>query len=235
MIKFFLVAVLMLCRVSMASAEKLLIVGEDEIRQAIKEEFVEQGQDQALDVEFFGGQTVFHLEDAQEAKILVSGLKTDELQNRFSCDAEIFADGKSRAQTSITGRYFLLEDIWVPSRNIQKGDVIAPEMLKQIAIRQNRIKPSFVTDKEQLIGKEAKKLLKDGKIVMDRDVGKKILIRKGDIVTVVYRTDKMQITAKVEALSDGGKGDKIEMLNTKSKKTLFGKVVDKDTVEAEIQ
>ena len=57
--KFFLAAVLMLCRISMASAENLLIVGEDEIRQAIEKEFVEQGQNQALDVEFFGGQTVF--------------------------------------------------------------------------------------------------------------------------------------------------------------------------------
>lgn len=81
--KFFLAAVLMLCRISMASAENLLIVGEDEIRQAIEKEFVEQGQNQALDVEFFGGQTVFHIENAQKAKILVSGLKTDELQNRF--------------------------------------------------------------------------------------------------------------------------------------------------------
>lgn len=108
-------------------------------------------------------------------------------------------------------------------------------MLKQITVRQNRIKPSFVTDKERLAGKEAKKLLKEGKIVMDRDIGNQVLIKKGDVVTVVYRTDKMQITAKVEALGDGGKGDKIEMLNPKSKKTLFGRVIDKDTVEAEIQ
>ena len=226
--KFFLAAVLTLCRISMANAENLLIVGEDEIRQAIEEEFVEQGQNQALDVEFFGGQTVFHIENAQKAKILVSGLKMDELQNRFSCNAEIFADGKSYARTNITGRYFLLSEIWVPSQNIQKGEVIAPEMLKQITVRQNRIKPSFVTDKERLAGKEAK-------IVMDRDIGNQVLIKKGDVVTVVYRTDKMQITAKVEALGDGGKGDKIEMLNPKSKKTLFGRVIDKDTVEAEIQ
>ena len=51
--KFFLAAVLTLCRISMANAENLLIVGEDEIRQAIEEEFVEQGQNQALDVEFW--------------------------------------------------------------------------------------------------------------------------------------------------------------------------------------
>lgn len=233
--KFFLAAVLTLCQISMASAENLLIVGEDEIRQAIEKEFVEQGQNQALDVEFFGGQTVFHIENAQKAKILVSGLKTDELQNRFSCKAEIFADGKSYARTSITGRYFLLSEIWVPAQNIQKGEVIAPEMLKQVTVRQNRIKPSFVTDKERLVGKEAQKLLKEGKIVIDRDIGNPMLIKKGDVVTVVYRTDKMQITAKVEALGDGGKGDKIEMLNPKSKKMLFGSVIDKDTVEAEIQ
>lgn len=57
--KFFLAAVLTLCRISMANAENLLIVGEDEIRQAIEEEFVEQGQNQALDVEFLVGKPSF--------------------------------------------------------------------------------------------------------------------------------------------------------------------------------
>lgn len=235
MMKFFFAAVLMLSQISMAKAENLLIVGEDEIRQAIEQEFVEQGQNQNVDLELFGGQTVFHIQNAQKAKILVSGLTLDELQNKFSCNAEIFADGKSFAKTDISGRFYLLSEIWVPARNIQKGELIKPEMLRQIQVRVNRIKPSFVTDKDKLVGLEAKKLLKEGKIVSDRDVGKQMLIKKGDTVTVVYKTDKMQITAKVEALNDGGEGDKIELLNPKSKKTLFGEVLDKDTVSAEVQ
>ena len=73
------------------------------------------------------------------------------------------------------------------------------------------------------------------KIVNDKDVGKVILVKKGEIVTSVYRTPKMQISAKVEALEEGGKGDKIEVRNVNSKKVLFAEVVDADTVMVEMQ
>ena len=43
----------------------------------------------------------------------------------------------------------------------------------------------------------------------------------------------MQITAKVQAMSDGAKGEKIEVMNTKSKKVLFAEVIDANTVEIE--
>lgn len=232
---FLLAAVLMLGLITKVNAENLLIVGEDEITEAIKTEFVEQGQDEALDLEFFGGQTIFHIKDAKNAKILVSGLKLNELQNKFSCNVEIFADGKSYAKTDIQGRYYVIGQIYVPAKNIQKGEIISADMLKTIAVRMNRIKPSFVTEKAKLVNKEAKKVLAEGKIISNRDIGSKMLIKKGDTVTVVYKTDKMQITAKAEALGEGAKGDKIELLNTKSKKVLYGEIVDQDTVEIDVQ
>lgn len=232
---FLLAMVLMFSLISKASAENLLIVGENEVTDAIKKEFVEQGQDEKLDLEFFGGQTIFHIKDAKTAKILVSGLKIDELQNKFFCNMEIFADGKAYAKTDIQGRYYVIGQVYVPAKNIQKGEIITPEMLKVISVRMNRIKPSFVVEKEKLVNKEAKKVLSEGKIVTHRDIGVKMLIKKGDVVTAVYKTDKMQITAKAEALGEGAKGDKIELLNQKSKKVLYGEVVDQDTVVIEGQ
>lgn len=216
-----------------ANAEDLLIVREDEIAEAIKEEFVEQGMEETADLEFFGGQTFFQIEDARTAKILVSDLKTDELQNKFSCKVEIFADGKAYAKTEVQGKYYVLGEVYVPARNINKGEVITEDMLKTIRVRMNRIKPANVIDKDKLINKETKKSLKEGKVVNARDIGNKILIRRNDIVTIVYKTDKMQITAKVQAMSDGAKGEKIEVMNTKSKKVLFAEVIDANTVEIE--
>ncbi|MGN0913863.1 MAG: flagellar basal body P-ring formation chaperone FlgA [Alphaproteobacteria bacterium] len=216
-----------------ANAEDLLIVREDEIAEAIKEEFVEQGMEETADLEFFGGQTFFQIEDARTAKILVSDLKTDELQNKFFCKVEIFADGKAYAKTEVQGKYYVLGEVYVPARNINKGEVITEDMLKTIRVRMNRIKPANVIDKDKLINKETKKSLKEGKVVNARDIGNKILIRRNDIVTIVYKTDKMQITAKVQAMSDGAKGEKIEVMNTKSKKVLFAEVIDANTVEIE--
>lgn len=85
------------------------------------------------------------------------------------------------------------------------------------------------------MNKEAKKYLKEGKIVTDRDIGEKILIKKNDLITVVYKTDKMQITARGQARQDGVKGERIEVENTKSKKVLVGTVVDAETVYIDVQ
>ncbi len=213
----------------------LLMVSEDEVSAAIKKEFVEQGRLEAVDLEFFGGQTVFQIENAQHAKILVEQLETDELQNKFSCKVEIFADGQPFAQTTISGKFYVLGDIYVPAKNIDKGEIITPDMLKTIQVRMNRIKPMFVVDLDKLVNKEAKKYLKAGKIITDRDIGEKILIHKNDLITVVYQTKKMQITARGQARQDGAKGDKIEVENTKSKKILVGEVVDADTVKVDVQ
>lgn len=140
------------------AAENLLMVSEDEISEAIKKEFVEQGRPEAVDLEFFGGQTVFQIENARKAKILVEKLRTDELSNKFSCSVEIFADGKAFARTAVSGKYYVLGEIYVPARNIDKGELITPDMLKTITVRMNRVKPMFVTEKDKLVNKEAKKI-----------------------------------------------------------------------------
>ncbi len=227
--------ILMLSFGEVRAAENLLMVNENEISEAIKKEFVEQGRSEAVDLEFFGGQTVFQIENARQAKILVEGLKADDLTNKFSCQVEIFADGKAFARTNVSGKFYVLGDIYVPAHPIDKGEVIVPDMLKIISVRMNRVKPMFVTEKIKLINKEAKRHLKEGKMISDRDIGPKILIKKNDLITLVYKTDNMQITVRGQARQDGAKGDKIEVENTKSKKILIGIVEDADTVNIDVQ
>lgn len=220
---------------NVSAAENVLVVSEDDVSEAIRKEFLEKGRLETVDLEFFGGQTSFQIEDAQQAKILVEGLKTDDLANKFSCQVEIFADGKAFARTAVSGKFYVLGDAYVPARPIDKGEVITQDMLKVIPVRMNRIKPNFVVDADKLVNNEAKKYLKEGKIITDRDIGPKILVRKNDLVTLVYKTDNMQITVRGSARQDGAKGDKIEVENSKSKKILVGVVEDADTVNIDVQ
>lgn len=212
-----------------------VVVSENDFSSAVKKEFAENGVEEALELEFYGGQTFFDLPEAAAARVMVSGLKFDEDQNRFSCRADVYADGKAYAATELSGKYYLLDEVWVPARNIKKGEIIAAGDLKKISFRRNRVKNANVVEKDKLAGKEAKRMLKEGKLVVDNDVGAKILIKKGDVVTAVYTTHHMQITTKAQAMSDGAEHDKIELVNTKSKKTIYGEVIDAETVKIEVQ
>ncbi len=211
------------------------VISESDMIDAVKKEFVEQGVDETLDVEFFGGQSNFSIEEANSLKVMISRLKYDAGANKFSADAEIFADGQVYAKTTLSGRYYVLEEAWVPVRNIEKGDVITKDKLQKIQVRANRLKGQHITDAEKLDGMEAKRSLKAGKLISDRDVGAVIVVKKGKVVTSVYKASGLQITAQAEALEDGAKGQNIELFNTKSGKKFVARVIDAETVEIDAQ
>ena len=217
---------------SFQAQAEVLVIDENDVAQSIKQEFVDRGKAETTDIEleFFGGQTNFKIENATEAKILINNLKVDENLGRFSCEAEIFADRQSYTVSAVQGKYFLLTKVWVPAQNIAKGEVLTEEMLKTKSIRQSKLKPFMVTEKEKLIGQEAQRSLKEGKIINEKDVGAQVLVKRNDIVLAVYRTDRMQITAKAIAQQDGALGDRIELQNMKTHKVLTGIVQDASTV-----
>ena len=230
--KFWLVIACFWCGAANADTK---YVQEADLAQALKNEFVEQVGEDEIELEFYGGQTSFVFECNEAPKVMISQSKFDALQNKFSANAEIFADGKSIATTFLQGKYYVLAEAWVPVQNIAKGSVITGDMLKKIKVRTNRIKPQFLTDSALLVGREAKRVLREGKLIGEKDVGKVIVVKKGDVVNSLYRTDKMQITAKVEVLEDGAKGDKIEVKNINSKRIIFAEVEDANTVVGDIQ
>lgn len=57
-------------------------------------------------------------------------------------------------------------------------------------------------------------------------------IKKGDKATLVYKKNGVHLTVLVEALEDGAMGDTILVRNIDSKKQIYGKVQDSDTLLA---
>lgn len=225
------VFLLMLATVFAVQAEETLVVGEDEIAAAVMAEFAEQGLDEKLELDIFGGQTSFAVDGAKVARVMISRLKYDPDGQKFTANAEIFADGQPYAKTSLSGKYYILSEAWVPAVNIEKDTIITKDMLKTSPVRTNRVKALHVTDLNKIVDMQAKKSLKIGRLITDRDIGAVVVLKKGKIVTSVYATKGMQITAQAEALQDGVKGRVIEVMNTKSGKKFYARVVDADTVE----
>ena len=229
--RFWLTIGVILLTALTARGQEAFVLGVEDMAAAVQREFVEQGITEQTEVEFFGGQTEFVLDNTAEAKILVSHLKTDAEQNKFTAEAEIFADGRPAGKTKLFGRYFVITEIWVPAKDLDKGAVIKAEDLKQIAIRANRLRNDTVTAKEDLVGRQTVRAIKAEKPITSRDIREEIVIKRNQEVTAVYQYKGLQITSKLEAQEDGARGQRIKLLNTKSGKEVIGKVIDKNTVE----
>ncbi len=214
-------------------AKATVLLNDAEFMAALQKEFVEQGHDEKLEMEFFGGQTVFVIQDAEQAKIMISQMKINDEQGTFSANAEIFADGKHYSSTNLTGKFYVLGEAFVPAEEIAKGEEITEDKLELVPMRLNRIKDADITAKEELVGMEAKRSLKPGRLINERDIGPKIIMKKGALVTSIYRSKGLQITAQAIAQEDGAKGELIKVENTKSGKKFRARVVDAETVEVQ--
>ena len=202
-----------------------------EILRAVEKEFAEQGIANTVELELFSGQTNFEVEDNKDIKILISNLVVDGDNNKFTSDAEIFADGSSVGKSALLGRFFIMKEVYVPLRNIAKDEVIKSEDLKPVLMRENRIKKDSMIDAESIIGKQAVKLLKADKVIAMRDITDELIVRKGQEVLVMYNSKGLQITSKMEAVEDGSKGSFIKFINAKSGKEVRARIIDKNTAE----
>lgn len=202
--------------------------------KAIKKEFVEQGIANEVELEIFGGKTEFETTD-DNVKILISNLKTDIDSNKFTSTAEIFADGNLIEKTELLGRFFIMKEVYLPARDIAKGEIVKSEDLKSSWIRENRIKNDVVAEADNIIGKQTVRLLKTDKVITVRDLRDEIIVKKGQEVTVIYKNKGLQITSKMEATEDAGKGKFIKLINPKSNKDVVAKVIDKNTAEIKVE
>ena len=205
------------------------ITGVD-LLKAIETEFAEQGIANMVELEIFGGKTSFET-DSDDVKILISNLKVDAENNKFTSMAEIFAAGKLVETTELLGRFFIMKEVYLPLNDIAKGEVIEMKDIKPVLIRENRLKDDTLIEADNIVGKQTVRLLKKDKLITIRDVRDEIVIKKGQEVTIIYKNKGLQITSKMEALEDGSKGSFIKFINTKSNKEIIAKVIDKNTSE----
>ncbi|MCQ2741552.1 MAG: flagella basal body P-ring formation protein FlgA, partial [Alphaproteobacteria bacterium] len=164
-------------------ARDLFVVETQEMSQAVKKEFAEQGLGEEIEVELFGGKTEFVVENADTVKIMITNLDISQGQSKFTAKAEIFADGKPVAQTKLYGRYFVMTEVMLPVRDIAKDSIIKKEDLIQTSLRVSRLREDMVTQESDLVGKQAVHLIKANKPVQKKDIRDKVLIKKGQVVT----------------------------------------------------
>lgn len=72
--------------------------------------------------------------------------------------------------------------------------------------------------------------LSAGEPILQSDLQSQLMVRRGDVVTLIYARGNLRMTTQAEALSDGEPGVTIAVRNLQSKKQVYAKVKDGGTV-----
>lgn len=118
-------------------------------------------------------------------------------------------------------------DVLMPLRTIR-----AEEVVTRSDFRVEPIDVPGAWPADQAVdGLEARVALYAGRPLRAGDLGPPAMVERNDIVTLVYARHGLQISAEGRALSRGGVGDNVRVMNLSSRTTITGLVQENGMIE----
>ncbi|MDB6176661.1 flagellar basal body P-ring formation chaperone FlgA [Paracoccus sp. Z330] len=113
------------------------------------------------------------------------------------------------------------------ARTLQAGTIIAPADLRAIDG-----KSAGISDPASAIGKQVRVTIYEGRPIHANLLQTPRLVSRNQTVSVTFQRGPLQVKAQGRALSDGGAGDIVRVMNTDSRKIIFVRVQPNGTLLA---
>lgn len=147
-----------------------------------------------------------------------------------SARMEFWVNGSLAAKRRVTGKVDLYAKVVVAKTGLPRKHVLEPEDLKVARLRLNDIHGAVASSLEDVDGMRTRVPVAAGEALLLTRLERAPLIRRGDIVSMIYTSGRLKVTAKGRAEQTGYKDGNIKLINLASKREVYGKVLDSGTV-----
>lgn len=142
----------------------------------------------------------------------------------------VLADGEPVADSTVTLRASLWRDAWVARQPLTRGgifDASALEARRVDLFRDRDALPAVVGDASYVYARA----VNAGRLLTWRDLERRPLVRKGDLVEVSAADGMLAITMKALALQNGASGEAVTVRNLESRRDFTAFVIDENRVQ----
>jgi flagellar basal body P-ring formation protein FlgA len=145
-------------------------------------------------------------------------------------DVQLVHGGDVLATVPVTARTESRGSVVVTKQSVPRGAVLAPGDVTVVERNRRDVPDDALTEPEEAIGMETKVALAAEAPLPRAALVPPIVVKKGDLVTMVVETPVMRLTVAGEALEPGAVGTDVKVMNRSSKQTVAGRVVDHGVV-----
>lgn len=156
----------------------------------------------------------------QPARVDISALSFDRSSNIFEASLVAPSQDAPLQTLNIRGEVKVLVDVPVLKESLRHGAVIGKHDIEFVEIPKRSLKPDMLISADTLIGKTPRRMVLAGEPVKALDVEEPKIVGRGDIVTIIFKSGPLILTAQGKAMEHGARGDIIRVVNTASNKTL---------------
>lgn len=163
----------------------------------------------------------------------VSFIRVPDVNGDGICSVDVRSPAGRTQTVHVPFRVYSRRGLFVLKQAGQKGDLIKE---KDIAIREtfmNGRLAGYPASAEDVIGKALRRDVPANTVITDQVLENQVVMRRGDIVTIIAESNKLVVRAKGRTVDQGRIGDAIRVKNIASGKELTAKVISSDVVRVE--
>ena len=138
-----------------------------------------------------------------------------------------FLMGKARVQAEVEA----VKEVAVASRFLRRNQLVEEGDLMMTAIRLTGPAGHYIDNLDLAVGKRVTRSVSARFPITEDALGKPYMIRQGARITIQYVQGGLKVLALGTAKEDGPAGASIRVSNLDSKKDLWARVVDSETVQ----
>ncbi|MCC6764850.1 MAG: flagellar basal body P-ring formation protein FlgA [Deltaproteobacteria bacterium] len=182
------------------------------------------------------GETIRDLEVAGPVRIPAGGYEarvstsSHGRAGRRRFDVQLVNDGAVLATVPVTARTDARGSVVVAKQPLPRGTVLGPGDLAVVERDRHDVPDDALTEVEEAIGMETKVALAADAPLPRTALAPPVVVKKGDLVTMIVETAAMKLTVAGEALEPGAVGAGIKVMNRASRQTVAGKVIEHGVV-----
>jgi len=157
----------------------------------------------------------------------------DSRPGKKNVSAAILKDGQEQGQVKMSGDLQLFGTVISTTKRLNRNEIITNEDI--IAKRQNitLLPGGLIQYPQQAVGQKLKLSLPAGAVLYAKALDAPPLINRGERVTIMAKSQAIQITAPGEARNSGAKGEIVRVKNLTSRREIKARVLEAGVVEAE--
>lgn len=144
---------------------------------------------------------------------------------------QIKVDKKFQRRLRLMAMVTISQDVVKARRPVSRGELISADDVELVMVKSNRAYKNAAVRLQDVVGLEASRSLKTGRVVKMDAVQKPALVGKGDQVTLVVQNGPMKITAPGISVESGTLDSLVQIKNLQSKKMVYGRVIGPNMVE----
>lgn len=145
--------------------------------------------------------------------------------------ATVYEDGSKVRVVSLASYVRAMGKVVVAARDLSANEILTEEDFTYGSTDLSRLRSGVFRDVSELAGKQAARPVRAGDMITKSMVDLPPDIKSGDVIKLVIKAPGLEISGSGKALHDGYIGESTKVLNTQTKKIIYGVVVDQNTVE----